>query len=80
MGKLPPVISEVGEHSPIARAVQFSADGKLLFSGGWDEKLKIWPLEPKGKEIVKNEHRSNIYSLAYNEASNMLASSDEGGL
>jgi len=80
MGKLPPVILEVGEHSPIARVVQFSADGKFLFSGGWDEKLKIWPLEPKGKERVIDEHRSNIYSLAYHDASKILASSDQEGL
>jgi len=80
LGKVPPVTLDVGRHSHIVRAVQFSADGKLLFSGGWDEKLKIWPLEPKKKEFVIGAHGSNIYSLAYHDTTQVLASCDEEGL
>ena len=80
MGKLPPIIFEVGRHSHIVRALQFSSDGMVLFSGGWDEKLKIWPLEPNAKESVIDEHKKDIYSLAYHASNRMLASTDESGL
>jgi WD40 repeat protein len=79
-GRLPPIILEAGRHSHIVRAVQFSSDGTVLFSGGWDEKLKIWPLEPKGKESVMDEHSTKIYSLAYHAPNQMLVSTDEAGL
>jgi WD40 repeat protein len=80
MGRLPPVLREVGVHSPIVRALQFSADGKYLFSGGWDNLLKGWPVEPKRPGRAMAEHRANIYSLAYHAARKILVSSDQEGL
>lgn len=81
LGRYPPIERKVGRHGHIVRAVEFSADGALLYSGGWDNKLKVWPLAQAGAaEVTLEDHRSNIYSLAYHGASGLLASTDEAGL
>lgn len=81
LGRYPPIERKVGRHGHIVRTVEFSADGTHLYSGGWDNKLKVWPLAQAGAtEFALEDHRSNIYSLAYHGVRGLLASTDEAGL
>lgn len=81
LGNYPPVKQPVGAHGHTVKALEFSSDGKFLFSGGWDNKLKVWPLtEAMAAPIALVDQGSNLYSLAYNQSTGTLASTDGSGL
>ena len=81
LGRYPPVETAVGQHGHIVRTLKFSSDGKFLYSGGWDNKLKVWPLAaPNAEKLVLDNHGSNIYSLAYHGEKGLLASTDADGV
>lgn len=81
LGRYPPVETAVGQHGHIVRTLKFSSDGKFLYSGGWDNKLKVWALAaPNAEKLVYDNHGSNIYSLAYHGEKGLLASTDADGL
>ena len=81
LGSRPPIIRRVGGHGHIVRALRFSDGGEILYSGGWDEKLKVWPQTgPDLAPRTLDDHDSDIYSLAYHGGKQILVSSDDAGM
>ena len=55
-------------HTSEVYCLALSADGKRLFSGSWDQTIKVWDLEA-GKEIMTlRGHTAGIFSLAVSAA------------
>ena len=61
-------------HTEKVRVVKFSNDGKLLFSGSDDKKIKAWNIEKKAIEYELEGHNSYISSLCVFTSQNLLAS------
>lgn len=80
LGGYAPIVKQIGTHNHLVRALEFSSDGKLLFSGGWDNKIKVWPLTEYPEAYEFDDHHSDIYSLAFNQINETLASTDQSGL
>ncbi|MGE5154024.1 MAG: hypothetical protein ACM3ST_08415, partial [Bdellovibrio bacteriovorus] len=75
-----PAERRLGGHDHIVRDLRFSSDGGRLYSGGWDNRLKVWPLQgPGGSALVRSEHGSDIRSLAYHGGRQILVSTDDSG-
>ncbi len=55
-------------------SVCFSKNGKILASGGYDKKIKLWNVK-KGEEIKRlTGHTSYIYSVCFSPDGIILAS------
>lgn len=77
----PPVERRLGSHDHIVRALHFSANGERLYSGGWDDLLKAWPVNgPVSAIQTREDHSANIRSLAYHGGRQLLVSTDDDGL
>src|SRR5262249_45675229 len=61
-------------------AVAYSADGKLLASGGYDQSVHIWDAA-SGREVrTLRGHASGVASLAFRPDGRRLASGGEDGV
>ena len=64
-------------HTDKVRVVKFSNDGKLIFSGSDDKKIKAWNIEKKNQEYDFDKHENPVISLCVFEKTNLLASGSE---
>ncbi|HZY89501.1 MAG TPA: protein kinase, partial [Gemmataceae bacterium] len=73
-GRVPRVLSG---HSDGARRVAFSADGKLVASGGRDAAVHVWEADTGKKVTVYKGHKGWVECLAFSRDGRLLASADE---
>lgn len=69
-------------HTAGVRAIAFSADGRLLASGGGDGTIRIWNIRKKNSEpVILPGHQKSVRALAFSPKRQILASgSDDGTL
>jgi WD40 repeat protein len=61
-------------HQDAIYSLALSPDGKMLATGGYDQKIKLWDVET-GKEIkTLSGHNGCVYHLAFRPDGNILAS------
>lgn len=53
--------------------VDFSPDGKLIASGGWDQCLRIWRAEDGAAVQTLDDHAGNLQSVAFSFNGRLLA-------
>ena len=61
-------------HDDTIYAIAFSPDGKLLATGGYDRKIKIWNLADAKLLHTFTTHNDTIYDLAFHPGGRILAS------
>lgn len=73
-------IKEMRGHNAGVSDVEFSPDGLLLASAGYDKKLQMWVVDhEEDLPIVMDNNRGNIWRLAFAEGSDyLLASCNDG--
>ncbi len=58
--------------------LRFSEDGNFLFSGGWDNRMKVWDVK-KGKEITSVvAHNNDIRNFAFSLKNMLIVSAGDG--
>ena len=66
-------------HTDYVVCVEFSNDGKLLFTGSKDETIKVWNLE-SGKDIFTlNHHNNTVFSISHHPKENQFISCSGDG-
>jgi WD40 repeat protein len=59
-------------HKGAVKSLAFSADGKLLVSGGEDHSVRLWDLESGMERRRLNGHRGNIYVVRFSPDGKLL--------
>src|ERR1043165_8551374 len=81
---LPPgAITRIGtirlRHGNVVTALAFSPDGKVLASGGMDQRVRFWDVAT-GKELgADHAHQHDITAIAYADGGKILVSADVEG-
>src|ERR1700730_5051339 len=75
LGQAPQLQLQTG-HIDKINSVSFSPDGKLLASGGDDQKVKLWEVST-GNELRSFSTRDEINSVAFSPDGNLLAAGGE---
>jgi WD40 repeat protein len=73
------LIDTLSGHTDRVRTLAISSDSQTLASGGNDQTIKIWALDPKGQQSADlkstlTEHTGAIYALAFLPNQNILIS------
>lgn len=68
-------ITTLKEHHSSVHSLAVSRDGKLLASGGADQRLIIWNLESKQVKLTLNGHRGIIDAVIFTPDDNQVISS-----
>lgn len=66
------------EHTATIRAIAMSPDGKLLASGGLDEKIRIWDVKTGTVRALLTGHRGAVRVVCFSPDGNLLASGAYG--
>ena len=68
-------------HEGSVIAVDFSADGTLLASGGVDKIVRLWPISKSIENVIqmKTKHKSTIYCLAISSDNRRIISGETDG-
>lgn len=61
-------------HSNVVSSAAFSADGKLLVSGGYDHALRLWNLSSAKEDKVLTGHSNLVTGVAFHPQGNSLYS------
>ena len=61
-------------HKDALYCVALSPDGKILASGGYDQKIKLWNVETGGEIRTLSGHNGCVYGLAFRPDGKILAS------
>jgi WD40 repeat protein len=69
----------LGSHGQRVGALLFSANGKILVSGGWDRTIKFWDTETNGEICCLEGHPDGLSALAFSPDGAQLASADWSG-
>jgi WD40 repeat protein len=73
----PELVVQTG-HSELMRALAFSPDGKLLASGSWDNRVKLWDVTT-GRELrTLVGHAAHVEYVAFSPNGRVLASGSPG--
>lgn len=56
-----------------------SSDGKQLYSGSWDQTIKVWNLEADKETLTLRGHTGSIFSLALGADGKRLFSGSADG-
>jgi len=51
-------------HKGAAPALAFSADGRLLLTGGWDSTVRLWDVKTRKQQKLFAGHTRNVHSVA----------------
>ena len=70
------LVSKLKSHKRQVCALSYSADGKLLASGGADNTTIIWDGD-SGKGLFVLDHQTSVQALAFNPSTGVLASCTE---
>ncbi|KAK5583739.1 hypothetical protein RB653_005337 [Dictyostelium firmibasis] len=66
------VEKEIGSHGEGVRSVVFNGTTQQLFTGGWDQQLKLWDIRSDKMEISNHDLQSKIFTMDVSPISNML--------
>ena len=74
-------LKELGGHNAGVSDVEFSPDGLLLASAGYDRKLQMWVVDHEEEDlpVVMDINNSNIWRLAFTKGSDYLLASCNNG-
>jgi WD40 repeat protein len=65
LDRWPETPANLGRHQGVVSALGFSPDGRSLFSGGWDNALRVWDVDRKAEKTSFNWPTGNrVTSLA----------------
>lgn len=81
---LPLILRSVGQtnfptHKNRFEAVDFSRDGKWLLTGGYDNTLRLWPMNGKGVSPAIGSHQQGITAVAFSPDQDFIAAAQWDG-
>eukprot|EP01132_Coremiostelium_polycephalum_P004005 gene4005-5008_t len=62
---------EIGRHSDGVKSLAYQPSTGLLYSGGWDSKLKVWDTK-SGQEVSSHDLGAQIYTMSLSDNTHML--------
>lgn len=62
-----------GHTAPVS-SIDFSSDGHLLVSGGWDKTLRLWDMDAGTQRTLLEGHNGQVESVAFSPDDTMIVS------
>lgn len=70
--------SIVGQHESTVKSLVYSSKSDLLFSGSWDQTIRVWDLKNSQKPVTTFELPGKCYAMAITPDNNTLVVGTSG--